>query len=422
MTEQLLHFIWKFRYFNVAALRTTKDETVSILRPGIHNHDQGPDFLDALIHVAGMRWAGSVELHLKTSDWLRHGHTNDPFYRNVILHVVWKHDVPVNDVPVLELHDRIPNMLTSRYAQLMNEKSFIPCNGNLKNMTALAWVSWKDRLLFERLERKSMLFRNEQGGSSLREETCWRMLARSAGLLVNAEAFEQVARSVPMRVIRRQRYNLQRLEALLLGQAGLLDGNEHDNYLRGLAREHALMVRKFALPRIAYPLKFLRMRPRNFPGVRLAQLAAILHRHDSLWDCFVNTGSLKELQKKLSVTAGPYWTSHNNPGRPSAKFPKHTGDVMVNNIIINAVIPVLFYYAGDQGQAMLAGKALDMLAGLKMEHNSITDAFASLGFLQDNAFDSQAVLELKKQYCDNRKCLDCAVGYSILNPRPPSQH
>ena len=426
MTEQLLQYIWKFRYFNAGSLVSAAGDVLSVIRQGTHNHNQGPDFLDAVIIIAGVRWAGTVEVHIRTSDWIRHRHQADGFYRNVILHVVWDHDGIVNDVPVLELKDRVPHHLLSRYVQLMGNESFIPCNANIQFLSALAWIGWKDRLLFERLERKGSLVElYTRINNGYWEESCWWLLARSFGLVVNAEVFEEIARSVPWKVIQRHRNNLTHLEALLLGQAGLLSSFQlshvQDEYLHVLRREYKVIQMKYKLRPAQLRLRLLRMRPGNFPGLRLAQLASLLHHIPDLFHVFLYTSSLTEMKTKFRVTTSEYWCNHYLPGKLSVAAKKPLSMGMIDKLIINAVVPVLFIHGQHSKDTCFADRAIDWLMQLKQEHNSITDSFRRLGFMQHNAFDSQAMLELKHQYCDRRRCLHCAVGYSILNPRHPSQ-
>ncbi|MET0634908.1 MAG: DUF2851 family protein [Chitinophagaceae bacterium] len=421
MTEQLLQFIWRFQYFNRNELSAVTGEKIMVVHPGMLNRDQGPDFANAMIHINGIRWVGNVELHLRTSDWRKHQHQDDRNYGNVVLHVVWKHDSMVNDIPVLELHDRIPGLLFSKYEQLMRNQAYIPCNGNTSHLTALGWLSWKDRLLFERLERKASLIRsfNRANGNDW-ETTCWWMLARNFGYKVNADAFETMARSVDKRIIARQKNNIIRLEALLLGQAGLLGPPATDQYSQHLAAEYHLLSLKYGLTAIPVQVNFLRMRPRNFPSLRLAQLAMILHRFDNLQVRLLDTAVLRDMKYLLQVKASDYWDNHYRPGIRSAGASGKLGSFMAGNIIINTVVPLLFEYSTATGDERYGQRAIGWLQQLSRENNSLTDTLETFGFGQENAFDSQAVIELKSQYCDQRRCLDCAVGYSILNPRHPN--
>ncbi|RYY62202.1 MAG: DUF2851 family protein, partial [Chitinophagaceae bacterium] len=386
------------------------------------NTDQGPDFSGAVVMVDGLRWVGAVELHLKTGDWLKHRHQHDPNYGSVILHVVWQHDTRVNDLPVIELGERVSGLLLEQYGRLMRKTAFIPCNADNSHLGYLAWMGWKDRLLFERLGRKSEMIKsfNRSNGNNW-EESCWWLLARNFGYKVNADAFEMIARSIPVRVMARIRHSLTRLTALLLGQAGLLEAKAREPAARLLQLEYHLLKARYGLQPVLPRVQFLRMRPRNFPAVRLAQLAALLHRQGDLHEWILTTSSLKEMKMKFRGRPAAVRTGNKRQPKNSLFRAAPIGDFMVRSLVINTVVPVLFFYSELLSDETLGHRAIDWLRQLERENNSITDTLERIGFLQQNAFDSQAMLELKTRYCDQRKCLECAVGYSILNPRHPSR-
>lgn len=384
--------------------------------PGTWNTHQGPDFLDAKVRIGSTLWAGHVELHIRSSDWQRHGHTGDLHYQNVILHVVWEDDRPgVMEAPVLVLQGRVPGRLWQHFENLMNHSGFIPCGARVGETPALVWKSWTDRLAAGRLERKTSLFETFLRTSRQHwQEAAWWWLARQFGLTQNAEAFEAVARSLPLALLARHRQQLVQLEALLLGQAGLLSDRFSDDYACLLQREYIFLRKKYQLQPVPIPLKFLRMRPGQFPSLRLAQLAALLHQSWPLFDSLLEARKPEELRPLLVVRANDYWHYHYRPGQASVYREKWVGETMYRQLLINAVIPLVFAWGHYFGQPDKKERALSWLLQLPPERNNITAGFTSRGIAIENALDSQALLELKNEYCDRRRCLDCAAGHYLL--------
>lgn len=373
MREELLHFIWRFRYFNHHELFTETGERVWIHTTGEPNVNQGPDFLHARISIGGVLREGPVELHIRTSDWHRHAHDADIHYREVVLHVVWENDLddPPGDVPVLAVGHRVSKLLLGRYRQWMDSRSFIPCERRLPVVDAATRTTWLQQLVKRRLRQRALfiagcLDNNRQHW----DETTWWLMARSLGLPVNAAAFEAIARSLPVTLLMRQREDPTRLEALLLKQAGSLN----------------------------VPLSFLRMRPPHFPTVRLAQLAGLIARHSRWFGSIRDADSPKDLAPLLDVTAAGY----------------RMGDMIKKSLVINAFVPLLFAYGWLRGQPAYQEKALRWLEETPPEDNAILRGWRRLGVPVKNAADSQALLELKKNYCNDRKCLDCAIGRHLL--------
>ncbi len=415
MTERLLQFIWQFQHFNKSELTTVTGEVVQILFAGQYNTNQGPDFSDAKIKIEKATWAGTVELHIRTSDWAKHNHQNDKNYKNVILHVVWEDDGADNNIPVVELKGRVSKILLQRYAELMNADSFIPCEKGITTVRDITWKSWKDRLLIERLLRKSnMVEKYLQQNNYHWEETFWWLLARNFGMKVNMDAFEAIARSIPINILAKHKNQVQQLEALLLGQAGLLEGNFTDAYAKLLQREYAFLKEKYKLKPIHHPIHFLRMRPGNFPTIRLAQLAILISMSVHLFSKIKETTSVKEVIKWFDVTANDYWHYHYRPDEASAFKKKNLGAAMIDNIVINTITPVLFAYGNYHNENSYKEKALKWLEETAAESNSITKGFQQLGVGNKNAFDSQALIELKNEYCSKKRCLECGIGNSIL--------
>lgn len=415
MTERLLQFIWQFQYFNKNELLTVANEQVQIIFPGQYNSNQGPDFTDAKIKIADTTWAGTVELHLKTSDWKKHAHQNDENYNNVILHVVWEDDASINDLPVLELKNRVSKILLERYEELMHSQSFIPCEKMISTVREITWKSWKERLLAERLLRKAGIVETYlQQNNYHWEETFWWMLARNFGMKVNADAFEAIARSIPLTVLAKQKNQIHQLEALLLGQGGLLEVKFTEDYPLLLQKEYRFQQSKHSIKPVQLPLHFLRMRPGNFPTIRLAQLAMLVHGSAHLFSKIKEADSLKEIKDWFDVTANDYWHYHYHFDETSVFKKKKLGTSMIDNIIINTGVPVLFAYGNYHSEQKYKDKALRWLEETATENNAITKGFQQIGIENKNAYDSQGLIELKNEYCGKKRCLDCGVGNALL--------
>ena len=415
MTERLLQFIWQFQHFNRSELVTATGENVQIIFPGNYNTDQGPDFSNAKIKIGKTIWAGTVELHLQTSDWKKHNHQKDKNYNNVILHVVWENDELVNKLPVLELKEIVSKILLQHYEELMNAQGFIPCEKSISSVKPIVLQSWKDRLLVERLIRKSknvdlLLSKNNHHW----EETFWWLLGRNFGIKVNADAFEELAKSISINVLAKHKNQIHQLEALLFGQASLLNGKFIEEYPKMLQREYKFLKTKYGLTPIHQSVYFLRMRPGNFPTIRLAQLAMLINESSHLFSKIKDADSINEIKKWFAVTANDYWHYHYKFDEISNFKKKNPGTSMIDNIIINTVIPVLFAFGQYHNEQQYKDKAMKWLETIKAESNSITKGFQLLGIENKNARDSQALIELKNEYCSKKRCLDCTIGNYIL--------
>lgn len=418
MTEKLLQFIWQLRHFNQQQLVTIQGNVVEIIYPGILNTNQGPDFLVGKLMIDNYFWVGSIELHLKTSDWEKHAHQQDSNYKNVILHVVWENDLPETNpfnLPTLELNHRVSSILLARYESMMMNACFIPCEKSVKDVSALVWSAWKERLLIERLQRKTnsinlLLSQNNYDW----QETLWWLVAKSFGLKVNAEAFEEIARSIPTNLLHKHTYQIHQLEARLLGQAGLLNKEFTEAYPQLLQREYRFLQKKYRFRPVNVPILFLRMRPSNFPSVRLAQLAMLIVNIKFLFSYIKECEDLGELQRKLKVTANDYWNYHYRLDEASDYKPKTVGDTMIYTVLINAIIPILYCYGEYYKDMDILQKTLRWMDELPAEKNHISKSWQNLGIVEKSAFDSQALLELKSIYCDSKRCLDCSIGNAIL--------
>lgn len=421
MNERLLQFIWQFQYFNRQELFTVQGDSLLIERPGTWNHHQGPDFSSAAIRIGITRWAGNIELHLRSSDWYKHGHGKDNYYNNIILHVVWEDDAVVldsndNQVPTLILAPRVPKILLERYAQMMGTLVAVPCQSFLPALGELGWSAWKERLAAERLERRSAhILELLKHQNNHWEEVYWQKMAGSFGIRVNTAVFELVAASLPVTLLAKHRNQLLQLEALLLGQANLLSGKFHDDYGLRLQLEYRFLKKKYGLIQVSRQPAFLRMRPAGFPTIRLAQLAMLVYTGASQFVYITEVTSLPEIVKHFAVTASEYWNGHYRFDEPAVIKPKHLGRDMAENILINTVIPMLFAYGFHKGEELYKDRAIQWLYQLPAEYNQITKGWMASGVSNRCALDSQALIELTNHYCINRRCLDCAVGNRILN-------
>lgn len=416
MTEQLLQYIWQFQYFNSSQLFTTSGEPVSIIKKGTLNRNQGPDFINASVKIGHTTWAGNIELHINSSHWQQHGHSGDSNYKNIILHVVWKHDahLPLS-FPTLELEQYVSKLLLSRYSELMNIPLFIACEKNITQVKDITWMAWKERLVIERLQAKAGIINGFLKETSNHwEEVCWWMMARNFGMKVNSDAFEKIARTIPVNLLAKHKNQLIQIEALLLGQAGLLINDAGDKYVQLLQKEYDFLKKKYRLSSIHAAIYHLRMRPANFPAVRLAQLAALVYQSSHLFSKIIEQAEVKQVKALLDVTANDYWHYHYIPGEQSDFKEKRTGAQLVDNIIINTIAPLLFAYAKHTGEVKYKDKALQWLQQTKAENNHIIKGFTALGISVKSALDSQALIQLKSLYCDDKRCLHCAIGNAIL--------
>jgi hypothetical protein len=420
MNEKLLQFIWQFQYFSKQQLTTSQGEALYIEKPGTINHHQGPDFSEAMIRIGTTKWVGNIELHIYSADWFKHEHETDTNYSNIILHVVWEENVTVYDrnnqaIPTLILQNRISKILIERYRQMMETKISIPCHFFLPALSTLGWSAWKERLVAERLERRSAQIWVLLEQSTLHwEEVCWWLLAANFGIKVNTVLFEQVAKSLSLNLLSKHKPQIHQLEALLLGQANLLSGEYADDYALLLQREYRFLQKKYQLQPVSQKPAFLRMRPAAFPTIRLAQLAMLLCRSTHLFSQIKEITEIKDIRKLFMVTANDYWHYHYHFDEPTIYKPKNLGMQMADNILINTVIPLLFAYGLYCKEEVYKDKAIQWLYQLTAENNHIVSNWKQAGIPNKSALDSQAFIELTNHYCTVKRCLDCAVGNKIL--------
>lgn len=419
MKESILHFIWQNKLFQSHSLLTTDGESVEVIDPGRLNTDAGPDFFNAKIKLGNTIWAGNVEIHTRSSEWARHGHDDDKAYNSVVLHVVKKADVQVfraDGAPIPQLELIYPAEIEENYGQLMQNSLRIPCENKISAIPGIFIRSWKNALLTERLLQKTeniseILSQNNRHW----EEAFYLNLARSFGFGTNGQAFEMLAASLPMQILGKHKNDLSQLEALLFGQAGLLTAKEEDAYLLSLRKEYDFLKIKYDLKPIdGSQWKLLRLRPDNFPHVRIAQFAALIHKSTGLFSKITENPDIQYLQGIFRVEPSEYWKTHYLFAHESHKSLKGIGQKAIEGIIINTVVPFLFSFADTRGNQSMKDKAVEILEKLPAENNVITRMWHETGIDCASAFDSQALIQLKKMYCDKRNCLRCRIGHKVL--------
>lgn len=419
--EELLQFIWEQRLFDAKGLMTMEGEPVDVLRSGrLHGHS-GPDLVDAEVRIGGQRWVGNIEVHVRSSEWYAHKHEEDMAYDNVVLHVVYEHDMDVRThaggrIPTVELKHRIPEARIAAFLDLMHAKAWVPCEHQFHHVDPDRLPLWLDRVLVERLERRCSAIGSlcrALGGDQL--ETFWHVLATGFGFKVNAEPFGMMARALPLKILLKYRDDPFRTEALLFGQAGLLQVDLLDAYPRDLQQEHRLLAAMQGLkPAPMAAWQFGRLRPPNFPTIRLAQLAQLIRNADGSFASLLEQDAPALLIGHLQVEATGYWLDHHRFDQPSKAAPKRLGADAAAGLIVNAIVPYLFALGKLQGKEIFRTRALRLLEGLPAEKNSVMDDWARLGLRAGSAARSQALIELKDHYCGQRRCLSCVIGASLL--------
>lgn len=415
MREEFLYYLWENRLID-KALQTTEGEQVEIVATGYRNTDSGPDFLEAKVKIGDKLWAGHVEIHVKASDWNRHGHQNDKAYKNVILHVVYENDSKMNDIPTLELKGRFYATLFTNYQRFVNSTSWIPCANSIAQVPPFTRLSWLDRMAVERLESKSESINRILNTNQFDwEEALYKLLMRYFGLKVNNEAFEYLAYILPFKTLLKHADNLLQVEAMLFGCAGFLDGDSREEYPQLLQREFAVMKAKFDLTSMPVERwKFMRMRPGNFPTVRLAQMAQLIHKNGCLFSKIKAAKDTAEVKALFEVAASEYWVTHYRLGVSSEPKPKHLGKTTANILIINAVSPLLFCYGKLHKDESHCDTAMQFLEKTAAEDNAIIRHFAQCGIEAENAMQTQALLHLFNGYCKRKRCLECRIGNVLM--------
>ncbi len=421
MQERFLHFIWQFQQFDATDLQTTDKQPLQIFRTGLLNTNAGPDFLQARITLQGIEWAGNVEVHIRSSDWQQHQHQQNAAYENVILHVVWEDNQPIRRqdgsvIPTLVLAPRTNRKLLYTYQALLENLSPIPCSTQFAQAKEIYRRQALDKALMNRLQQKAAgvkeLYEKNQKNW---EETAYQVLAKNFGFKVNSDAMLQLAQSLPLKIIQKHSDSLLQVEALLFGQAGLLPAYSDSLYVQSLVREYQFLRHKYQLESTLSvdQWKFMRLRPANFPTLRIAQLAAFVQTHRFLFSTFLNLQKPDTILSFLEVQTSLYWQQHYH-------FHKETeqtgslGEESRNNLVINSLIPLLVAYAEVKDEQAYIDRVVQLLEALPAENNKITRLWKQTGLSVQNAFDSQASIELYNHFCTNKQCLSCPIGVSLL--------
>ncbi|WP_298950445.1 DUF2851 family protein [uncultured Nonlabens sp.] len=420
MQEDFIHYLWKFKKLSGQTLKTTDGKEIKIKSLGTHNFFSGPDFFNGRVEIDGQDWAGNVEMHVKASDWYLHGHDDDPAYDNVILHVVWNHDAEITrrdgvHIPVLDVSKFVHESLVQSYRKLFAVKNnqFINCENQWDMIDPFIRDQWIEKLFFERLEYKSdrikhMLVQNNNDW----EAAFFQLLARSFGTKTNADAFEQLASSMEQSVVRKLAKDAFQLEAVLLGQSGLLDEVKNDFYYKDLVKEFAFAKAKHSLQPSLTPMKFFRLRPANYPTVRISQLAMLYHRNPMLFGEVLLAQSRSEIHALFDVKAARYWDSHHVFDKETQEREKILTADFIDLLIINCIVPIKFMQARFIGKDKTE-ELLKLMYELKAEKNTIVSGFKKL-FKINSALQTQSLLQLKSAYCEPNKCLSCDIGVGLL--------
>ena len=423
MKEDLLHFIWRYRLYDGANLKTTAGEPIEVIKPGLYNTDAGADFSNARIRIGEVLMAGNVEIHIQQKDWFTHRHDHDAAYNNVVLHVVYETDnVPTRlqngrFLPVLSLKGHINPDLIQRYELLKSSKTKIPCESLIKTLPEeLSLPSYYDRLVIERMQSKVAVTEAMLDASRNDwDQVAFQMIAMYFGGSINKEPFAMLASSLPLSVIHKHRAEPAQIEALLFGQAGMLSGEFDDDYPQLLKREYTYLRKLHTLtPLESHAWKFFRVRPVSFPTVKIAQLAALLNKEQHLFSSILDAKSLTELRSFFDVKVDSYWETHFQFDKPVAKGSTKLGSMLTDVLVINAIVPLLFSYGRYKDDEALCQRALELLYEIPAEDNAVIRMWDTLGLMAKTANDSQALLQLYNQYCVNKRCLHCEIGHKLL--------
>ncbi len=420
MKEEFLHYLWKFKKFDTTNLTSFNGEKITIEKSGNYLQLAGPDFFNAQITIENQKWAGNVEIHIKSSDWYLHHHERDSNYDSVILHVVWEHDAEIyrinnTEIPVLILKNYVAKETLDNYNSLIAPKNWIYCEKQLSSVDEFVLLNWQERLFFERLERKSkpietLLEHTNQDWEAI----LFCLLAKNFGLNTNGESFFKVATSIPFSIIRKESTVLQNFESLLFGKAGLLDLDKEDVYYKTLKSNYDYLLQKHQLESTPInPLQFFKHRPDNFPTIRLSQFANLYFTQQQLFSRIIEASSIESMYLIFNVAVSEYWETHYQFDRVSPKKRKALSKAFIDLLIINTIVPLKFAYAKSLGQDN-SEQLIELLIQVSPEQNAIIDKFISLKMKIENAFDTQSLLQLKNEYCNKVRCLHCNIGIELL--------
>jgi hypothetical protein len=421
MNEDFLHFVWKFQKFKDRKIKTTNGESLIIQIVGEHNLNSGPDFFNSKISIDDQIWAGNTELHLSSSDWYLHDHDKDPNYDNVILHVVWEHNAEIirkdgSKIPTLELCNYVDGSLLIKYRDLILRRfKWIPCENDLPEIDPVVMDNWLERVYFERLEIKHQDLIKELNKCNYHwEQVLFQQLCQSFGLSINKDSFESLAKSVNFSIIVKCCQDQMDIEALFYGQMGMLEGLQEDKYIADLKQRYTYLKLKFELNNIGVIRpKFFRLRPSGFPTIRLSQFANLYAKDFPLFSKVIQSVSLEELYDIFDCVASEYWDTHYNFGTPSKLKKKVITKALIDLILLNTIIPMKYSYSISIGKD-ISEELTELATKIQKEENRVVRKFNKINKVINNGMQSQAVLHLKKYYCQNNKCLDCMIGYNLL--------
>jgi hypothetical protein len=425
MKEEFLHYLWKYSLYDPDCLIDTDGNRIIVIHPGMYNRDAGPDFFNARISTGDMEWAGNVEVHLRASHFDTHGHNTDHAFDNVILHVVAEDDKAVFNARGERLQNVVLHydpVYFEKYEALVNNPSTIACQTGINIIDIFYIRHWLNSLLIERLMKKSeaiLKIYSETGNDW--DETFYRMLSRYFGFRVNTEPFEMLATALPFRIIRKHADNRFQIEALLFGTAGMLDEGLFrdalsDTYYRDLIKEYKILSVKYSLRSIpGWIWKFNRLRPANFPTVRISQLSSMISVAGGLFSRIMEATNIEDLRELFKAEASTYWDEHYIFGNKSRNMQKKTGNQAGDIFLINAVIPLIFVYGRFTGNNALPERALSFYEDLPPETNSVISDWKKSGIDSESAFYTQALLQLTNEYCRKRRCLECQIGCKLIS-------
>jgi len=419
--EDFLHYIWRYKLFSLTELKTVNNKSVIINKVGEVNTNAGPDFFNAQLKINNQLWAGNVEIHIKSSDWYVHGHEKDENYDSIVLHVVWKNDVSVyrkdnSVIPTLELYDIVDEKLLENYNSLFSKnQKWINCENNISTVDKFKINNWLERLYFERLEQKALIIADllKQSNNDW-EAVLFKLLAKNFGLKINSNAFFNLANTIDFSIIRKESHDLEVIEALFFGQAGLLEEQIEDSYYLFLKNEYSYLYKKHKLKAsLKNQMSFFRLRPSNFPTIRLAQFAKLYNQHQNLFSKLIEISKLEEFYDLFEVSASSFWDTHYTFKTTSKKQKKKLTKSFVDLLLINTIIPLKFIYLKHMGK-LDEESIIKLINKIKPEKNTIINKFNSLNIKSKSALDTQSLLQLKNEYCSKQRCLQCRIGVSLL--------
>lgn len=418
MKENFMYYLWENRLLS-NSLTTTDGREVVILKTGSRNTNSGPDFVDARIKIGETLWAGNVEMHVLASDWFRHGHQDDKAYENVVLHVVYEYDTDKLSIPTLEIVDKFSLDIYRHYESFVQSQRWIPCEKLIDRVHDFTWMSWSERLSMERLESQcnAVMLKLEATHYDW-EEVFYQFLMRYFGLKTNNEAFERLAIMLPLRQILKHADNLLQTEAFLFGAAGFLENDSDEPYQTLLRREFGMLRQKFnIIPMSSSQWKFMRMRPVNFPTLRIAQIAALFHQNGVFFHTIRDSPEISDIRDMFDVKVSEYWNTHYVFDKKSRFYEKRIGDIVINTLIINAIVPLLFCYGKYYGLDNFTNKSLSLLEETATENNVLIRKFGAIGIRAVNSLQSQGLMRLYEHYCRCRRCLECRIFFVLTSKK-----